>query len=201
MRNGKRNLELATMKKEQITEPNCVSMLNKDGKLDYVIVNNEFKTKKAGGICKITLDEKLMKQLLDFYKIIRPKFATVDSKNFVWLNSNGSPFSAESMSRVWSNLNQFYDGHGSTTNQNFRQQFGRNANVFGSDKERRHAMDQQDHGEGTTSRYYEQSAAVSVSAVNVNKEFQEKANILERKRREAQETMGREIQEKMKQLE
>lgn len=174
--NGKRNLELAMLEISQTIEPECVSSVNNIGELQYVIYNRQFKNKKAGGISKICLNKKLMTQLLDYISIIRPNFESTNSKNRVFITCRGDPVSAESMSKNWKVFQSFYDGHGSTTNQNFRQQFGRLANEYGNDSQRRHAMDQQDHSEATATRYYEQNPQVSIEAVGQNKYFHEEAS-------------------------
>lgn len=174
--NGKRNLELAMLEISQTLEPNSISTVNAKGELQYVIYNSHYKNKKAGGISKLTLDKSLMTQLLDFIGIIRPKFETMASNKKVFITQSGDPLSESSVSRTWNFFQKFYDGEGTCTNQNFRQQFGRIANEFGTDVERRHAMDQQDHTEATTSRYYEQNSQVSVNAVCQNKKFNEEAS-------------------------
>lgn len=174
--NGKRNLEIAMLEISQTLEPDCVIRVNEEGDLQYVIYNTQFKNKKAGGISKLTLDQSLMTQLLDFISIIRPNFKTMASKDRVFITQHGHPISENSVSKTWQQFQRFYDGQGLTSNMNFRQQFGRIANEFGTDLQRRHTMDQQDHSEATCSRYYEQNPQTSISAVRQNQQFQEEAS-------------------------
>jgi hypothetical protein len=200
-RNGKRNLEMCSMKIEHTVEPNCRSGLNNRGQLEWVLYNQEVKTKKSGGISKISLDKGLMEQLLNYIQVIRPNFKSSKSANSVFTSQRGNPFSPESMSSLWNSLMKFYEGPGRTSNQNFRQMFGRLANEYGSSKQRRISSDQQDHSEATTSQYYEQNYATSISAVNQNEEFNKKANqkeMLTQAAREGEEGVA--IRKKMKSI-
>ena len=186
--NGKRNLEIATMKIDDAIEPNCVSCINDEGKLEYVIYNNEVKTKKSGGISKITLDEKLMNQTLSFIQIIRPKFTTDASQRNIFITTTGTKFSACSMSKLFKTLEPYYTGVGKTTNQNFRFAFGSLANEFGSSKDRRIMCDQQDHSESTMAKFYEQNPQTSIKAVNKHKQFMKDASEKEMRKNEAEKT-------------
>ena len=105
------------------------------------------------------------------------------------------------MSRLWTSLNDFHEGLGKTSNQNFRFMFGKLANEFGSSKQRRISSDQQDHSEATTSSYYEQCHQTSISAVEQNQDFNEEANKKERLTQAAREgEEGSSIRNKMKSI-
>ena len=199
--NCKRNMEVSTMLIEHLKKPHCRQGLNAQGELEYVISNQNFKNKKAGGICKITINPKTMKQLLKFTSVVRPKFKTVDSLNYVWISKFGSPLSTQSMSKIWDRLTKYYDGEGKPTSQNFRQQFGRQAGEFGTDSERRQALDQENHTEATGSRYYEQNIQTSVNAVEQNIKFQRKESVREcLKKKEMKKREHQQIEELMEEL-
>ena len=199
--NAKRNLEVSTLLLEHLKKPKCRQGLNAQGELEYVITNPQFKNKKAGGICKITIDTKTMKQLLKFTSVVRPKFKTNESLDYVWITRIGKPLSSQSMSRIWDRLIPYYDGEGKPTSQNFRQQFGRQAGEYGTDSERRQALDQENHTEATGSRYYEQNIQTSVNAVEQNREFQRKESARDSlKKKEMKKVEHQEIEELMDEL-
>ena len=198
-KNGKRNLEVSTLKIEHSVEPNAMSGLNENGELEWVLYNENVKTKKKGGISKITLDQVLMTQLLSFISTIRPKFSTSESGDNIFITFTGKKFLADSMSKIYNTFNIHYDGIGKPTNQNFRHHFGKIANQFGTTKQRRICSDQQDHSENTASKYYEQCAELSINAVNQNTEFEKAANTSENLKRSREETeSATNIRKKMK---